>query len=95
METKNGLKKAVIVGLVSLALGGVFFTKYGENVRESTQREVQERAFRETQEDLLAVDRYIQAMENPEAFDGFYNLGWGMQVPDRYKEFVKDYKPSK
>jgi hypothetical protein len=95
MEIKNGIRKAAIAGLASLVLGATLFTEYKANVRESTQREMQERAFKKTQEDLLAVEMYIRAIENPEDFDGFYSLGWGMQVPDRYQEFIKNYVNSR
>jgi len=92
---KNTLRKAVIAGLASLALGGAVFLGSKREALESTQRIEKETDLQRIQEDLLAVDRYVQAKENPQMFEGFYTLGWDMSVPDRYKEFVRTYNSSK
>ncbi len=94
MKTKTNLRKTAVVGLAALVLGGTIFGTYRRKMQEENQRAAQEEKAQEAQEGLLAVDRYIMAMENPESLDGFYSLGWNMQVPDKYKEVVRKYKPS-
>ena len=92
---KEKLKAATYAGLVSLAVGTSLTLEGLSAHRDDARKLEQERAFKQTQEEIRQVESYLQAVDNPEAFDGWYSLGWSMPVPDRYKEFVKNYEASK
>ncbi len=90
MKQTNTLKKTALAGLTALVLGGALSLPIIDSRRKPQSNQTSQE-----QEDLLAVDRYIHAIENPDAFDGWYTLGWNMQIPQRYENFVKEYSASK
>lgn len=55
-------------------------------------QEVKQKSIETIQQELLEVEWYIQAIENPAAFDGVYSLGWTMKVPEKYETFCRNYK---
>ena len=96
-KTKQKIKTAIGCGFVSLAIGSALVME-GITEERYHRREIQqEKAFQKTQEEINAVDTYLHAIDNPEAFESLYMLGWDPEsaVPNRYKEFVRKYKESK
>jgi len=55
------------------------------------------KTFEDAQADLEAIDLYIQSVDSPESFDGFYSLGWDplSRVSDKYMGFALSYKQKK